>query len=174
VNNIHNVNHSSLVDRALSQLMLASLMMADDMDKGLAKRGLTRTRAKALWEIGHRTPVTQRDLADALKVTPRNVTALVDALEKDGFVLRKDHPTDRRAIVLDLSKKGGRVVSRMKQEAHRLAQDLFGNLEPEALKDFLLALDHVTKKLERLIAEDRASTNSRTRDTQARPPQRRR
>lgn len=157
---MHNVNHSALADRALAQLMLASLMMADDMDKGLAKRGLTRTRAKALWEIAHRTPVTQRDLAEALKVSPRNVTTLVDALEKDGFVLRRNHPTDRRAVVLDLSEKGGRAVSKMKREAHRFAQDLFGNLEPEALRNFLVALDRVTKTLERLISEDRKSAKS--------------
>jgi DNA-binding MarR family transcriptional regulator len=132
-------------------------MMADDMDKGLAKRGLTRTRAKVLFEIAHRTPVTQRVLAEAIKVSPRNVTTLVDALEKDGFVLRKNHPTDRRAVVLDLSEKGGRAVSKMKREAQRFAQDLFGNLEPDALRNFLAALDHVTKTLERLISEDRKS-----------------
>ena len=159
MNNIHNVDISSLADKALSQLMLASLMMADDIDKGLAKRGLTRSRAKALWEIAHRTPVTQRDLADALKVSPRNVTTLVDALENDGFVVRKAHPTDRRAVVLGLSEKGGRAVSTMKREAHRFAQDLFGKLEPEALANFLAALDHVTKNLERLISEDRKSAN---------------
>lgn len=157
---MHNVRDPSLVDRALAQLMLASLMMADDMDKGLSKRGLTRARAKALWEVAHRTPVTQRDLADALDVSPRNVTALVDALEKDGFVRRNDHPTDRRAIVLDLSEKGVRAVSRMKREAHRFAQDLFGSLEPAALRNFVAALDHVTKKLERLISEDRKSAKS--------------
>jgi DNA-binding MarR family transcriptional regulator len=157
---MHNANYTSLADKALSQLMLASLMMADDMDKSLAKRGLTRTRAKALWEIAHRTPVTQRELADALKVTPRNVTTLVDALEKDGFVLREDHPRDRRAIVLGLSEKGRRAVSRMKREAHQLAQDLFGNLEPDALRTFLDALDHVTKNIERLISEDSASAES--------------
>jgi DNA-binding MarR family transcriptional regulator len=137
--------------------MLASLMMADDIDRGLAERGLTRARAKALWEIAQRTPVTQRDLADALKVSPRNVTTLVDALEKDGFVLRKDHPTDRRAILLALSAKGGRAVSKMKREAHRFAQELFGNLKPDALRNFLGALDHVTRKLERLISADRKS-----------------
>lgn len=66
-----------------------------------------------------------------LNVTLRNVTALVDALEKDGFVLRKDHPTDRRAIVLDLSEKGQRASARLKEEAHEFAQELFGNMEAE-------------------------------------------
>ena len=154
---MHNVNHTELTDKALSQLMLVSLMMADDMDKGLVDRGLTRTRATALWEIAHRTPVTQRELSSALKVTPRNVTTLVDALEQDGFVLRKSHPTDRRAILLDLSDKGHRAVSRMKREAHQFAQKLFGDMEPDRLKTFLDALEHITTKLGNLIAEDRAT-----------------
>ncbi len=41
--------------------------------------------------------MTQRALADALQVTPRNVTGLVDALADSGFVERAPHPTDRRA-----------------------------------------------------------------------------
>lgn len=157
---MHNGNYSALADKALAQLMLASLMMADDMDKSLAKRGLTRTRANALWEIAHRMPITQRELADVLRVTPRNVTTLVDALEKDGFVLRENHPRDRRAISLGLSDKGRRAVSRMRREAHQLAQDLFGNLEPDALRNFLDTLDHVTKNIERLISQDSASAES--------------
>lgn len=157
---MHNANNSSLADEALSRLLYATVLMADDMDKGLAERGLTRTRATALWEIAHRTPITQRELANVLKVTPRNVTTLVDALEKDGFVLRKDHPTDRRAIVLDLSEKGRRASERMKREAHEFAQELFGNLETETLKSLLHALDHVTRKLENLTSEDGASAKS--------------
>ena len=32
------------------------------------------------------------DLADALGVTPRNITALVDGLEEEGMVRRVAHP----------------------------------------------------------------------------------
>ena len=107
-------NDHAALDTALSKLMLTSMMIADDIDRGLAERGLTRARATALWEILHREPVTQRELADALKVTPRNVTALVDAMEKTGFVKRTDHPTDRRATIVALTPKGRKAGSRMK------------------------------------------------------------
>ena len=43
------------------------------------------------------------DLADALEVTPRNITALVDSLEAEGVVRRLSHPTDRRVTLIELT-----------------------------------------------------------------------
>ena len=40
---------------------------------------------------------TIRELADSSAVTPRRVTALVDALEEDGLVERHPHPKDGRS-----------------------------------------------------------------------------
>ena len=45
------------------------------------------------------------DLADALEVTPRNITALVDGLEGEGLVQRSAHPTDRRVTLVELTDK---------------------------------------------------------------------
>jgi DNA-binding MarR family transcriptional regulator len=147
----HDDDSAALLDIALSRLMLASVMIADDIERGLAERGLTRARATALWEILHREPVTQRELADALKVTPRNVTTLVDAMEKTGFVRRKDHPTDRRATIVDLTPKGRKAVSRMKVEARAFAHDLFGALCASELRQFVGTLDRVIARLEQLL-----------------------
>jgi DNA-binding MarR family transcriptional regulator len=43
------------------------------------------------------------DLAEALAVTPRNVTALVDGLEREGLVRRVAHSTDRRITLVELT-----------------------------------------------------------------------
>lgn len=43
------------------------------------------------------------DLADALDVTPRSITALVDGLETERLVRRQPHPTDRRATIIELT-----------------------------------------------------------------------
>ena len=48
-------------------------------------------------------PQKMADLADALGVTPRSVTALVDGLEQDGMVRRASHPTDRRISLIELT-----------------------------------------------------------------------
>ena len=150
-------NDHAALDIALSKLMLTSMMIADDIDRGLAERGLTRARATALWEVLHREPVTQRELADALKVTPRNVTALVDALEKTGFVKRTDHPTDRRATIVALTPKGRKAGSRMKVEKQGFAEALFGGLTASQLQNFVGGLDHVIGRLEQLISTPAAN-----------------
>ena len=48
-------------------------------------------------------PQKMADLAGALGVTPRSVTALVDGLEEDGVVRRMAHPTDRRVTMIELT-----------------------------------------------------------------------
>jgi DNA-binding MarR family transcriptional regulator len=154
----HDSNDAALPDMALSKLMLASIMMADDMERGLAERGLTRVRATVLWEILHREPITQRELADALKVTPRNVTTLVDAMEATGFVKRTDHPSDRRAILVALTPKGRKAASRMKVETQALAKALFGDLGASELRRFVGNLDRVVGRLDQLIS---SQTNQR-------------
>ena len=150
-------NHHAALDTTLSKLMLTSVMIADDIDRGLAERGLTRARATALWEILHREPVTQRELADALTVTPRNVTALVDAMEKTGFVKRTDHPTDRRATIVALTPKGRKAGARMKVEKQAFAEALFGDLTASQLRNFTGGLDHVIGRLEQLVSTPAAN-----------------
>ena len=49
-----------------------------------------------------------RDLGEQLGVSPRNMTALVDALEDAELVVRRPHPTDRRATLVELSAAGTR------------------------------------------------------------------
>ena len=49
---------------------------------------------------------TMRQLADSLAVTPRRITALVDALEQDGLVERHPHPKDGRSTLVNITKDG--------------------------------------------------------------------
>jgi len=155
VNNIHNDNSTlfPLGETALSRLFLVTVILSDDMKRGLENRGLTRARASALWEISHRDTITQRELADALKVTPRNVTTLIDGLEKTGFVKRRDHPNDRRAILLDLTSSGTEITDRLKRETKEFAKALFAGMSPAKLEQFVETLDLIIGRLERLIAE---------------------
>ncbi|MCV9999437.1 MarR family transcriptional regulator [Pararhizobium sp. YC-54] len=154
MNNIHNYNNASFPpdETALARLFLVTVILSDDMKQGLEERGLTRARASALWAISHREAITQRELADVLKVTPRNVTTLIDGLEKTGFVKRRDHPNDRRAILLDLTPAGIEITDRLKRETRAFAQKLFEGMSPAKLQEFIATLDFVVSRLETLIA----------------------
>ncbi|AOF93492.1 MAG: MarR family winged helix-turn-helix transcriptional regulator [Shinella sp.] len=142
----------------MARLFLVTVILSDDMKRGLEERGLTRARASALWAISHRDTITQRELADALKVTPRNVTTLIDGLEKTGFVKRRDHPNDRRAILLDLTSAGVEITDRLKRETGELAKALFQGISPTKLEEFTGTLDLVIGRLEKLVAQSSTQT----------------
>lgn len=67
--------------------------------------GMSFTRTRAIRRVAHR-PMPMGELAATLGMDPPNVTTLVDALEKQGYVQRKPHPTDRRAKIVEATRKG--------------------------------------------------------------------
>ena len=88
----------------------------EDMTSSLARDGLTPSRTRLLWVLGQQGPSTQRSLAEALGVSARNVTGLVDALAETGFVTREPHPTDRRASLVSFTDHGAATVERLRRE----------------------------------------------------------
>jgi DNA-binding MarR family transcriptional regulator len=68
--------------------------------------GLPYTRLRLLQTLHCDGPAIMRNLGDQLGVSPRNMTAMVDALEDAGLVVRRPHPTDRRATLIELTPSG--------------------------------------------------------------------
>lgn len=91
-------------------------------------------------------------LSEALRVTPRNVTGLVDSLEGDGLVARSAHPSDRRATLVTLTAKGKAVTAAMRRDQDRFAQDLFSGASSEELASLVSLLDRVMSRVRSALA----------------------
>ena len=128
---------------ALDQVLELAILINDDMTRSLARDGLTPTRAHLLWELHRRGPSTQRVLAEALDVTPRNITGLVDALVATGFVTREPHPTDRRATLVSFTEHGARTAKALDVGREQLAELLFAGMSDENFDGFVAGLDAV-------------------------------
>jgi DNA-binding MarR family transcriptional regulator len=135
------------VGGALERLFDLAVVLGDLMDRRLEELGLTPARAEVLWLLHRGGPLTQRDLSQTLRCTPRNVTGLVDALEAAGFVTRKPHPTDRRATLVTLTEQGHAVASAWSAEHREGAGQLFGDVSAADLAAFVTILDRVLERL---------------------------
>jgi DNA-binding MarR family transcriptional regulator len=71
-----------------------------------AENGLTLPSLRVLERLHCQGPAMMRTLADELGLSPRNMTALVDGLEGSALVARRPHPSDRRAVVVELTASG--------------------------------------------------------------------
>lgn len=136
--------------------MELNILLNEDAERGMARSGLTTSRAGLLWEVFHRGPVTQRVLSEALKVSSRNITGLVDGLVETGFVTREPHPTDRRATLVTLTEHGKATALTMFQKQQEFASTLFGDFAEGELDTLVAGLEKVLGRLRGVLAQSQA------------------
>ena len=135
----------------LDRVLELTVLLGDDMARDLARRGLTGSRAHLMWELHRLGPSTQQTLAEALGVTPRAITGLVDALTDGGFVTREPHPRDRRATLVTFTKQGERAATALERDHIELAGKLFGDMPASTFRGFTRGLDAVLARLRDLL-----------------------
>ena len=121
----------------VNKLLAVSNMFQEDMARSFAGTPLT---AEKLALSG---PSTQQTLAEALSVTPRNISGLVDALEQHGYVQRTPHPSDRRAVLVTLTSTGEEAMARMQEEHAHLEAELRDAVAPEHLDALEQSIDAI-------------------------------
>jgi DNA-binding MarR family transcriptional regulator len=142
-----------LVEKIFDQLLEISLLFQADLDRSMSALGLTVTKTHLLWEVHQNGPCPQQRLAEALNVSARHVTALVDALEVDDFARRSPHPQDRRAVLIELTDKGTATLAEMQRQRSRAAAALVDGLDAGAIEELHHSLDTVLGRLRQLVAD---------------------
>jgi DNA-binding MarR family transcriptional regulator len=93
-------------------LLMSDLVLDNQRRREVAEAvGMSFGRARAVRRLA-RSPMSMRELADALGIDPPNATVLVDDLEAQGLVRRRPHPTDRRAKLVEATRKGKDLARR--------------------------------------------------------------
>ena len=85
---------------ALRDLLAASESVRLEVARHL---GISVSEITALTHLQTHGPMTQRELADGLGLSPSAVTMMLDRLEPSGLVSRQPHPSDRRRILVVMS-----------------------------------------------------------------------
>ena len=115
----------------------------------LQKGGISYARMRLLHALRCKGPQIMSNLSEGLGVTPRNVTALVDALEEEGLVERRPHPTDRRANVIELTPKGAKTCGSMYDEHQAAVSELFAGLSEDEQRELMRLLGSLREALRR-------------------------
>ena len=117
------VQHSDLADEELEQItrLLTAMREWREADQRLSFESrthmkLNETDMRALRYIiaatNAKVPVTAGALSDHLRISTASTTKLLDRLERAGHVVRRPHPTDRRAVTVEITPETRREVRR--------------------------------------------------------------
>ena len=90
-----------------------------------------------LWNQGE---MSQQELADQLHKDKNSVTKLVDAIERKGFVVRRQNISDRRSNTLVLTEKAESLKADAKQKGIDILDQMLEGISEEEIRTFLTTL----------------------------------
>ncbi|MBI5949785.1 MAG: MarR family transcriptional regulator [Chloroflexi bacterium] len=103
--------------------------------------GLTVTQLRLLSFLSEEDGLSNAALADRLLVTRPSVSALLERLERGGFIRREVAPNDRRAIRISLEERGRTAVSHLRQDTWAYTGHLMRSLSDDELEELASSLN---------------------------------
>jgi len=107
---------------------------------------LSLTEAATLSRLEKDGPMTIAELARAESVKPQSMGTIVAALEAEGLVGRKPHPTDGRQMNISLTAKGVAARNGRKEAKHSWLTQAMAQLS-EKERDILFKAGAIIKRL---------------------------
>lgn len=90
-----------------------------------------------LWNHGE---MSQQQLADMMHKDKNSVTKLVDAIERKGFVVRRQNKNDRRSNTLVLTERANQLKPGAKQKGISILDQMLEGINENELRMFLETL----------------------------------
>lgn len=91
---------------------------------------LAPNELQALEYLEKEGPLTQRELGKRISLTSGGMTQLVDRLEGAGWVSRRPHPSDRRAVLLELDSRAVEEALPLLRQFHAKLADAAAQVSP--------------------------------------------
>lgn len=92
---------------------------------------LTYAQSQVLFHVADHPGCHMGEVAKAFGVTLPAVTHIIDRLEEKKFVVRGDHPADRRVYVLELTAPGKALVQELHTMQMRGVEDVLARMSAE-------------------------------------------
>lgn len=135
------------------------------MKTAVSEFKLTAVQGMVLNFLHDSDGITSRELGAKTGLDSATLTGLLDRLQAAGWVERKQHPTDRRAIVICLTEKGRELVETTYNEIDNINEIFLNCLTPKEntqLRDLLIKVrknaDSAFLELEEYLAQRKAQT----------------
>ncbi|MDO3410927.1 MarR family transcriptional regulator [Saccharibacillus sp. CPCC 101409] len=105
-------------------------------------------RWQVLGRIGHGTP-TVAHIARDMGLARQSVQRIADVLADEGLAVYREHPTDRRTKLIEITPKGTEVLNAIYERYAKWNRHVMSRLDPQQLKNIADALEEVERIIEK-------------------------
>lgn len=123
-------------------------LFSRDFDGRVRDLGLTRSQWRVLFAV-HRAQggMSQTELADLTEVEKAPLGKILDRLEDGGWIIRKNHPTDRRARLVYATAKIDKYADRLAQAAKGTFAQMLQGVRQNEVRELIARLEKLKRNL---------------------------
>lgn len=141
---------STALDPALaSRLRMSVMRLGRRLRQQRADDNLTPSQIAALATLDRDGALTLAELASREHVQPPSMHRITGALDELGLVTREPHPTDRRQVLIQITRDGARLIAEDRKRRDVWLCGRLKDLTPEEIR----VLRDAAPILERLASE---------------------
>lgn len=122
---------------------ISSITLRREMEQLLRPLDLTLTQWSALGILLHYPGIAPSQLEQILMIERPSVTSLMNGMAEKGWIIRKDHPQDRRFKLIYLTEEGVKLAEETRDYALLVEQRVREGMTPtefETLKELLVKM----------------------------------
>jgi DNA-binding MarR family transcriptional regulator len=131
--------------RLTSSMFTLGRLMREEFHKKAQKSSCSFLHMQTLRYVKEENRPFMRDVARYLLITPPAATLLIDGLVREGLLTRILDKNDRRAVRLEITKKGNLLFARAARDAKQTLASVFAPLDRKEKEQFTTMLEKVIK-----------------------------
>ena len=140
------INRKHVIEEILNSFYAIRHKMKGKAGSSGPRNPITHSQWFVLGIIEHCKKTNIKDISESLRMSSSAATQLVDGLVQNGYVMRQNNPKDRRSVQLELSPKGKKQITAMKEKRMKEMAILFEALSDSELTTYLRLLVKITAK----------------------------
>jgi DNA-binding MarR family transcriptional regulator len=140
---------------AFATLLVAGKVLAAEHDRRIEHTlGVSQSVAQALAVVdGAGRALTPTEISERTLVASATMTAVLDTLERQGWIRRTPNPDDRRSILIEITSEGRELADRFIPGLHTVERRVLSALTPRERQQLLTLLGKVIASANELADE---------------------
>jgi MarR family transcriptional regulator for hemolysin len=119
------------------------------LDQRLRPLGLSQGKWRTLMLLSQGgNKLTQKEIAERMGIEEPTLAGLLNRLQNDGWIKRRESPNDRRCKIIHLQRGSKPVLAKIFDAAHGLRHELIEDVPPDDLEACIRVLTRIRKKAE--------------------------
>ena len=135
--------------RAIELLFFAYRDFTEEADVVLARYGFGRAHHRVIYFVGRYPGVSVSELLTILKITKQSLSPVLSQLMREGFIVQRPDPVDRRRRRLHLTPEAEALEQQLMARQARLVAAAFDAAGAEAAFGFTTVLRAIINKEDR-------------------------